>query len=114
MDKLDGVADRKFIQTIGVGLKNVAGRRTRSVGRSPGARQDFIHDQTLGIDPDHCQVHEYEQHVNGRVKATIAGLDQEETMLRIQPGAEHEAAQAAQETLTIFYLERGKQRFILI
>ena len=86
------IPDFEFVQPTRVDFQDVFCCLAGSVGGTPSARQDGIHDDIFGVDPDHCQVHEDEQHVDGGVEATVALLDKEQAFFWCKVGAEHQAA----------------------
>ncbi len=51
--------------------------------QAPGARQDGIHDNLLGIDPDDGQVHERrnEEHVDGSIETIIACFNKQQASI---------------------------------
>jgi hypothetical protein len=108
------IPDFEFIQPIGMDLKDVFCSLAGSIGGTPSARQDGIHDDIFGVDPDHCQVHEDEQHVDGGVEAAVTPLDENQTFARSEAGAKHEAAQAAEETIAVDRLQRRGQGLVFV
>jgi len=79
--KLYTIPNFEFIQPARVDFQDIPGWLVRNVGWPPGARQDGIHDNSLGIDPDDRQVHENEQHVDGSIDTTVAGLDEQQALI---------------------------------
>ena len=79
--ELDLIPNGEFVQPAGVDLQDVPGWLVWSVGRSPGARQDGIHDNLLGIDPDDGQVHENEEHVDGSIETIIACFNKQQASI---------------------------------
>ena len=112
--ELDLVPRGKFGQPAGMDLQNVSGWLTGSIGGTPGARQNSIHNGMAGIYPDYCQVHINKKHVDGCVEAAITRFDQQQTFSVVQAGTAHQTAQAAKETVTINCLQWRRQWFILV
>ena len=98
------VPDFEFIKPGRVDLQDIPSWTVRRVGRPPGARQDSIHHNLFGIDPNNCQVHENEQHVDGRFEPALARLDEQQTLIWWEVRTEHQAAQATKETFTVLGL----------
>ena len=95
------IPDFEFVQTVRVDFQDISGWLVWSVDWPPGARQDGIHDNLLGIYPDDRQVHENEKHVDGSFETALACLDEQQTFIWREAGTEHQAAQTAQETVTV-------------
>lgn len=108
------IPDFEFVQPVWMDFQDVFGRLAGDVGGMPSACQDGIHDDIFGVDPDDRQIHEDEQHVDGGVEAAVTPLDNNQTFARSEAGAEHEAAQAAEETITVDRLQRCGQRLVFI
>jgi hypothetical protein len=54
------IPDFEFVYPVRVDFQDISGWFVWSVSWPPGACQDCIHDNLLGIYPDDCQVHENE------------------------------------------------------
>jgi hypothetical protein len=75
------IPDFKFIQPVRVDFQDISGWLVWSVSWPPGARQDGIHDNLFGINPDNSQVHENEQHVDGSFETALARLDEQQAFI---------------------------------
>jgi len=84
-----------------VDLQDKARALARRIEGTPGFCQNSIHNNHPGIDPNNRQVHENEEHVDGRIDPVVIFLDEQDPAAMIQPGAEHQAQQAALETCAI-------------
>lgn len=108
------IPDFEFVQPVWMDFEDVFGRMAGDIGGMPSACQDGIHDHIFGVDPDDRQIYEDEQHVDGGIEATVTPLDKNQTFARSEAGAKHEAAQAAEETLTVDRLQRRGQGLVFI
>jgi hypothetical protein len=79
--ELNDIPNFEFIQSLRADFKGIPGWLARDINWVPGARQDGIHDNLLGIDPDDSQVHENKKHVDGSVETGVAALHQQQALV---------------------------------
>ena len=91
----------ELVQPLRVNFKDVSGWMAGSVSRSPGARQDGIHHDLLGVYPDHSQIHKNKKHMDGGIETAVTRLDKHNASFGSEAGTKHQAPQAAQETVAI-------------
>lgn len=95
------VPDFEFVKPVRVDFQNISGWLAGSICWSPGTCQDGIHNYLIGTYPYDRQVHEDEQHVYCSIELALVSFNEKQAIIWGEAGTEHQAAQTAQETVTV-------------
>jgi len=82
-------------------FEHIFRRPLRNVCQPPAARQYFIHDAQVGVQPHGGDVEPNPKHVDRRVQTAVPSVGEEQTLVRIKIAPKGQAAQSAQERIAI-------------